>query len=202
MTTPQPAGRVLRRDALANRERVLAAAVAAVLREGRQVSMSTIAAEAGVGIGTLYRRYPHRDALLSALTERSSCMVLDVAETVEDRDGPALAALDAFLDRTIDHRDQLVLPLHGGPATLSPLAARTRAAVHRSLERVVERGHRDGSVGTGTTAADVITFGAMLAQPLTGTGRDATARRQKDIILRGVAALPSRGPAASPEEQR
>ena len=48
----------LRRDALANQERVLAAAVTAVLREGRQVPMATIAADAGVGVGTLYRRYP------------------------------------------------------------------------------------------------------------------------------------------------
>ena len=61
----------LRRDALANQERVLAAAVATLLREGRQASMATIAAEAGVGVGTLYRRYPSREALLSALTERS-----------------------------------------------------------------------------------------------------------------------------------
>jgi AcrR family transcriptional regulator len=43
---------------------VLAAAVTAVLREGQQVPMAIIAAEAGVGIGTLYRRYPNREALL------------------------------------------------------------------------------------------------------------------------------------------
>ena len=54
--------RRVRSDAQANRERVLAAAVTAVLREGRQVPMGTIAADAGVGIGTLYRRYPNRKA--------------------------------------------------------------------------------------------------------------------------------------------
>jgi AcrR family transcriptional regulator len=37
-------------------------AVTAVLREGRQVPMGSIAADAGVGIGTLYRRYPNREA--------------------------------------------------------------------------------------------------------------------------------------------
>jgi AcrR family transcriptional regulator len=58
--------RRVRSDAHANRERVLAAAVTAVLREGRQVPMGTIAADAGVGIGTLYRRYPNREALLEA----------------------------------------------------------------------------------------------------------------------------------------
>ncbi len=56
-----------RRDAEANRERVLAAAAAAMLREGRTVPLANIAAEAGVGVGTLYRRYADRQALLRAL---------------------------------------------------------------------------------------------------------------------------------------
>jgi len=59
-----------RRDAEANRERVLAAAAAAMLREGRTVPLATIAAEAGVGVGTLYRRYADRQALLHALEYR------------------------------------------------------------------------------------------------------------------------------------
>jgi len=58
--------RRVRSDAQANRERVLAAAVTAVLREGRQVPMGTIAAAAGVGIGTLYRHFPTREALVEA----------------------------------------------------------------------------------------------------------------------------------------
>jgi AcrR family transcriptional regulator len=56
--------RSLRRDALANQEKVLTAALRVFLREGRHVPMAEIAAEAGVGVGTLYRRYPNRDALL------------------------------------------------------------------------------------------------------------------------------------------
>ncbi len=42
----------------ANRDRVLAAAAAAIRREGAGVPLATIAADAGVGVGTLYRRYP------------------------------------------------------------------------------------------------------------------------------------------------
>jgi AcrR family transcriptional regulator len=59
-----------RRDAEANRERLLAAAAAAMAREGRHVQLAVIAAEAGVGVGTLYRRYADRDALMQALEER------------------------------------------------------------------------------------------------------------------------------------
>lgn len=188
--TETPTGeRPLRRDAAANRERVLAAAVAAVLREGPQVPMATIAAEAGVGVGTLYRRYPTREALLDALTERSFAMVRDVAEQAAAQDGPAIAALDGFLERTIGHRDQLVLPLHGGPPEPSPAAREAQAQVHAALGRLLERGRRDGSIRSDVTTADVVVFGAVLAQPLPGIRDwDATARRQKQIFLTGVSA--------------
>ena len=70
-TDTQQAGRALRSDAAANRERILAAATTAVRRDGERVPMATIAEAAGVGIGTLYRHYPTRPALLAALTLRS-----------------------------------------------------------------------------------------------------------------------------------
>ena len=57
--------RRLRSDAAANRERIVAAATIAVRRDGEKVPMATIADEAGVGIGTLYRHYPTRPALLA-----------------------------------------------------------------------------------------------------------------------------------------
>lgn len=63
--------RGLRRDAEANRERLLAAAVTAMLREGRNVPLATFAAEAGVGVGTLYRKYPDRAGLMRALEHRA-----------------------------------------------------------------------------------------------------------------------------------
>lgn len=179
----------LRRDALANRERVLAAAVTAVLREGRQVPMAKIAADAGVGVATLYRRYPTREALLDALTERSFLQVLAAAEQAAAREGTPITSLDWFLERTIEHRDQLVLPLHGGPSELSTASHLARARVHEALGRLLRRGHEDGSIRHDVSTRDVVTFGAMLAQPLSGTPDwGLTARRQKTIFLAGVAA--------------
>jgi AcrR family transcriptional regulator len=51
--------------------------------------MRTIAAAAGVGIGTLYRRYPNREALLGALTLRAFRLVLECAETPRTSTSPA-----------------------------------------------------------------------------------------------------------------
>ncbi len=190
-------GRCLRRDAQLNRERVLAAAVAAMLRQGRHVPMTTIAREAGVGIATLYRSYPTREDLLQAVTGRSFGLVLAAALESVAREGPALDALDWFLERTIEHRAELVLPLHGGPSGLSTANRAVQAEVHQAIASVLERGRRDGSVRSDVTTTDVVIFGATLAQPLAEVPDwDTLARRQKTLFLIGVSApLASAGAA-------
>jgi AcrR family transcriptional regulator len=182
-------GRPLRRDALANQERVLAAALTVFLRDGRHVPMAAIAAEAGVGVGTLYRRYPSRDALLDALTHRSFQLLAGLAEEAEARDGTALARLDGYWDRVIDRRDQLVLPLHGGPPVTTEPVRAERTRLHACLRRLLDAGRRDGSIRDDVDTGDIVLFGAMLVVPLPGAGPewDAIARRQKAIHLDGLA---------------
>jgi AcrR family transcriptional regulator len=181
-------GKRLRRDALANRERVLAAAVTAVLREGDQVPMATIAAEAGVGVGTLYRRYPTREALLGALTTRSFGIVLDCAQHSQTADLTGLAAVDCFLDAVVQARNQLILPLHGGPPDLPDDARRLQSEVHQVLGQLLDRGRADHTIGAGVTTADVVIFGAMLAVSLPHSGDwQVVADRQKTIFLAGLA---------------
>lgn len=185
--TSQERQRPLRRDALANQERVLAAAVTAVLREGPQVPMATIAAEAGVGVGTLYRRYPNREALLDALTHRCFELVLQQARAAQAREGTALACLSWFWERMIDQRDQLVLPLVGGPPVTSTQTLTVQSQLHQCLQHLLERGQREGSIRGDIVTRDVIIFGAMLVTPLPGAeGWSPTARRQKEIYLDGL----------------
>ena len=187
-----PAGgserRRVRSDALVNAERVLAAAVTAVLREGSQVPMGTIAAEAGVGIGTLYRRYPNREALLEALTLRAFRLVLQCAENAENRGEPGLATLSSFLDCVIGHADQLVLPLHGGPVPAAAETLAARSSVHQAIQRILDRGRRDGTIRADVTARDIIVLGALLAQQLPNDeGSDEAPGRLKVFFLDGLA---------------
>jgi AcrR family transcriptional regulator len=182
-----------RSDAAANRERVLAAAAIAIKHEGEKVPMATIAAEAGVGIGTLYRHYPTRPALLAALAQRSYHLVLDHARAAADSDEPAAGAIARFFEQTIAARDDLVLPLHGGPVDLDEHTIALRTKISDLLDQVLARGRRDGTI-------DVIITGAMLAQPLSHTADwDALARRQAAIYVAGLAEassgqLPGLGP--------
>ncbi|SMY03592.1 transcriptional regulator, TetR family [Brevibacterium sp. 239c] len=181
-----------RSDALANQERLLAAAVTAMLREGRQVPMASIARDAGVGIATLYRNYPTREALLEALTERSFGLVLDVVKEAAVGERPAIGAIEAFLTSTIAHREQLVLPLHGGPDDLSDESRRLRTEIHAGIARILDRGRDDLTVRTDITASDVVFFGAMLAQPLSKDDGwlEANLLRQERIFLGGLAPVP------------
>jgi AcrR family transcriptional regulator len=179
--------RDLRRDAATNRERVLAAGAVAVRREGAGVPLATIAADAGVGVGTLYRHFPSREALLAALTHRSFRRVLDAAQAAADSDVSAIESIRRFLEQTIEHGAELVLPLHGGPIVLGDDTIALRTEVHATIQQIVARGWQDGTIRPDVVALDIIIFGALLAQPLPYVSDwKLTAGRQLGIYLDGL----------------
>ena len=68
-----------RADAMRNRERVLAAAKAVFSQGGAEASLEAVAKQAGVGIGTLYRHFPTREALYEAVYQREVEHIVDLA---------------------------------------------------------------------------------------------------------------------------
>jgi AcrR family transcriptional regulator len=165
------------------------AAATAVRREGAAVPMATIAADAGVGVGTVYRHYPSREALLGALTRRSFQLVLDAARRAASLDASAIEAVRAFLGQTIEHGPDLVLPMHGGPPPEDEAAVALRDEVHRTLGSMLERGRRDGTIRPGVRTADLVVFGALLAQRLPHVEEwETVAHRQADIYVAGLVA--------------
>jgi AcrR family transcriptional regulator len=176
---------------------VLAAAAAAVRREGTSVPMATIAADAGVGVGTVYRHFPSREALLGALTRRSFHLVLDAAAGAAETDQSGLAAVRDFLDQTVEHGPDLVLPLHGGPLQMDQDTASVQAEVHRRLGALLRKGQHDGTIRHGVRTADLVIFGALLAQQLPHVPDwNRAARRLVDVYVAGMAstAQPFRRP--------
>jgi len=89
-TSRRPAGeRPLRRDAERNRQRVLAAAAQVFTERGIDATLDEVARAAGVGIGTVYRRFPDKEALIAALFRERIDNLVTVAED-------ALAAPDPW----------------------------------------------------------------------------------------------------------
>lgn len=185
----EPKVRDRRSDARRNHVRLLDAATIAVHRAGVQVPMAVVADQAGVGVGTLYRHFPTRETLLDALTQRSFELVRDNATAAESSGESGLASLDLFLEFAISQRNELVLPLHGGPPATTAPTLEVRGEVHRLLQRMVDRGKADGSIRADATPRDIVMFGALLAQPLpTMPNWDDTCRRLKSVYLDGLAA--------------
>jgi AcrR family transcriptional regulator len=176
-----------RSDALRNREALTRAAIAALHDQGQRVTMATIAADAGVGIGTLYRHFRTREDLLDHLTHRSFEQVLANAQTAH-RDGPTGAdALRRFIEAAIAQRNDLVLPLHGGPPITAPQTIAVRNQVHRTVQRMIVRGRGDGTVRRDVTPGDIVIFGSMLAQPRpTDPSWDTICRRLLATYLSGL----------------
>ena len=186
-TTPPAPRRELRGDALRNQQELIRAATAAVHREGLHVPMGTIAADAGVGVGTLYRHFPTRDDLLSHLTHRSFEQVLANARAAECRGNSATERIRLFIDAAISQRNELVLPLHGGPPPTSPATKTVRDEIHQIVRRIIDGGVADGTLRSGITPRDIVVFGAMLAQPRPpDPDWDATCRRLLTTYLRGL----------------
>src|SRR5580700_11303187 len=80
-----------RTDAVRNRERVLEAAKAVFSAGGSDASLEAVAKRAGVGIGTLYRHFPTREALFEAVYRREVEQLTDLAEQLKSEAEPVEA---------------------------------------------------------------------------------------------------------------
>lgn len=94
--------RPLRADAQLNHDRLLDAAARAFAHDGSGASLKAIAKDAGVGIGTLYRRFPTRERLVEA-TYRNETAKLCAAAPALLETLPATEALRAWMDRIVDY---------------------------------------------------------------------------------------------------
>jgi AcrR family transcriptional regulator len=181
-------GREMRSDALRNREQLTLAAVTALHRDGLAVPMATIAAEAGVGVGTLYRHFPTREDLVDELTRRSFQRMVDHLLRAAETDDTAAETLRRFLTAVIKDRNDLLLPSTGGPAVQTDGTRAVQKELHAAIRAVIRRGVRDGTIVRKVDVSDVAWLGATLAQPgRTGASWDAICLRLLDTYLAGLA---------------
>ncbi|GAA5030905.1 TetR/AcrR family transcriptional regulator [Microbacterium fluvii] len=187
MSTP---ARPLRRDAQRNRAEVLAAAERVFARAGLAASIEEIAAEAGVGVGTVYRRIGSKGELIEALfTERMSevtGMIERCAAAPTGREALE-SVLRTFVD--IQTRSRAVQELMF--ADIEAEAARLRREVEPQLTAIVARAQAEGAVRSDFAATDipVLTHAISTVAAMPDGGR-ALAERHLELLIKGLAATP------------
>ncbi len=152
------AGRSLRADAQRNRDCLLEAAVAAFTANGTDASLEDIARRAGVGIGTLYRHFPTRDALVEAAYRRGVEQVCDSADRLLETHPPA-EALELWMADFVGY----VATKRGLAATLkqaddknAELFAHMRARIQGSLEKLVRTAGEAGQIRSDVDPVDLL----------------------------------------------
>jgi AcrR family transcriptional regulator len=179
-TAPELADRPLRRDAERNRQRILAAAGELFTERGLGVTLDDIARHAGVGVGTVYRRFPDKEVLIDALFEqRLEAMCVIATEALADAD--PWEGLVHFFERgcELQARDRglkelLACNTHGGGCLAEP-RERLRALVTALFDR---------AKAAGVVRADADPYDAPLIHMMLGAVMDRTRTVEPDIWRR------------------
>ncbi|WP_165034919.1 TetR/AcrR family transcriptional regulator [Protofrankia symbiont of Coriaria ruscifolia] len=124
-------GRPMRSHARRNRERILAVARDAMTSQDDEISLNEVARRAGVGIGTLFRHFASREALLEALVHDRTAALCVEADRLLEADAPG-AALVTWLSDLVEH----VATYRGVAAALLSGAHDEQSALHRSCQGV------------------------------------------------------------------
>jgi AcrR family transcriptional regulator len=177
--------RPLRRDAERNRQRILEAASELFAERGLDVTLDHVAARAGVGVGTVYRRFASKEALIDALFEaRIAAIAADAREALDDPDpwhGFVTFMENACRRHTADRGLQQVIfnSTHGQEAV-----ARARDQIAPLVERMLERAQAAGALRADLAPTDV-----PLLQFMVGTVAQYGAGVEPEVWRRMLAIL-------------
>jgi AcrR family transcriptional regulator len=181
--------RPLRRDAEANRRRILEAAGQIFADRGLEVSMDDIAAAAGVGVATLYRRFPDKQELVDALFGQRIGLVAQTAADSLELDDP-WEGVAQFLRRTMAMQlaDRGLAQLLRGRVGGRAQVVQARATIEPLVEELVARAQASGQLRPDVAGPDLAVIGVMVSQ-LGERFPDADPglwERYLDVILDGL----------------
>ncbi len=177
-----------RADSARNRQLLIDAAKAGFSEVGLNVSLEEIARRADVGIGTLYRHFPSREAVVEAVYRRE---VEQLAEAVPQlletsRAGEALHKwMHLFVDYIATKR--LIAPSLGAAAgRTSTLYATSAELITRAISTLVKRAVASGDVRKDIDSSDLLRALVGVSYGNPDAGWEASARRLVDILMDGL----------------
>jgi len=177
-----------RADAVRNRERLLEAAKAVFSAGGPDASLEAVARRAGVGIGTLYRHFPTREALFEAVYRREVQQLVELAEQLRNEGSP-VDALRRWLRSNVElvatkkgMLAALAVAVHGSSALYADTFARLTKAVGALLDRAVAAGEIRADIGPEDLLRTLIGMCYLHDQP----GWQASVVRLLDVFVDGL----------------
>ncbi|MGY5058645.1 TetR/AcrR family transcriptional regulator [Streptomyces sp. 900105755] len=155
-STPKDGERPLRRDAARNRERIVHAAREVFGRRGLGVTLDDVAKHAGVGVGTMYRRFPTKEALVRAVFEQDLAMRQESAEQALTHPDPWQGLVDFLMTMTADLAENRGLHevIMLGSHSSEPFET-ARGGMLPYLEALIRRAQESGQLRTEVTASDI-----------------------------------------------
>jgi AcrR family transcriptional regulator len=175
----------VRADAQRNRDRLLDAAVRAFSQDGPEATLDAIAKDAGVGIGTLYRHFPTREALIEAAYRSELARLCDSVGELLAAQAPDLA-LRTWMDRFVDYMatkrgmsDALRVVIASG---VYPYA-QSRDRLTAAITALLEAGVAAGTIRPDSRADDVLI--GLGGVSMAATERDQ-AGRLLDLLVDGL----------------
>jgi AcrR family transcriptional regulator len=169
------------------------------VERGAGAPLEEVASRAGVGIGTLYRRFGDRAELLHAVVlnalEESRVAAEAALAAAADDGTDGLGALADYMHAVLDLRVSAVVPLVLDRLDLDDAElAPAREASAGAVERLIQTAHDDGSLPRQVTFADIGTLLVRLSRPLPGpvpiAVNDDLAHRHLDLVLAGLRSDP------------
>jgi len=183
------AERTLRSDAQRNRDRILDAARRSFATDGLDIGVDEIACRAGVGVGTLYRRFPSKESLIHAIFERrldDLQPVIDRAFTAPDPWDGFVELLYAMVAQQIEDQgfSQMIVTRLGPQA----VPDHVRRRFLEPAEQLLARAQEAGRARTDISPADLPAILRMAGASALGADPACDWRRHVGLLLDGVAA--------------
>ena len=179
--------RSLRADAARNEDAVLQAAKEVFLRSGVDAPVREVAKLAGVGVGTLYRRFPKRSDLIKAVFRREIDACADAAQDLEASLDPSNAVAEWLMLYAdfMGTKKGLATALHSGDEAYADLPGYLRERYEPALSRLLNRANE-----ASTLRADVKPYDLLRAignlSVAEGEDRDAHVKQMVSLMIGGL----------------
>ncbi|MGP3636449.1 TetR/AcrR family transcriptional regulator [Streptomyces sp. 24-1644] len=157
-TPAQAPGRPMRADARRNYDRLLNEARASFAEHGTDASLEDIARHAGVGIGTLYRHFPNRQALMYAVFQEALAALLTRSRELAEAEHPCHALVE-WLGAIVTHAGEyrgVAQALMSASRDETSALARCNVPLRQAGARLLARAQESGAVRTDVSIDDLM----------------------------------------------